>query len=231
MMKLVGKNVTLISWVSLCVVVLLASSTFAANSLLYRYKNEKGVPVIDDHIPPKFVAQGYEVLNSDGSLKEYVPRQLSAEELLLRNTDESRARFQEEENKRLEAWDKSLTLRYSSIDDIDAAEKRDMRNLQIRISILKSNLISIKYEIEREQQRAADIERRGSDVPVELSKKIDTLRLEIADTEQSIAVRREEIAGVQQNYQRDKDRFYMLLDEVEMRRQHYQPAQKSNRGY
>ncbi|ARN76346.1 hypothetical protein [Oceanicoccus sagamiensis] len=210
-------------------VFLLSSSSLVQGAdQLYRYINDKGVPVINDNIPPEFVAGGYDIIRPDGSLLRSVPRQLSEEELQLRNTEESRARFQEEEDARLRAWDESLMLRYSDLDDIEAAQSRTMRDLKIRISILKSNLVTIKSQIEREQQKAADIERRGGTVPEDLSKNINTLRLEIEDTEQSIVVRNVEIESVKASYQRDMDRFKTLIERVEMRRIQSQPA-KSNR--
>lgn len=192
-----------------------------ADSQLYRYTNEKGVQVIDDTIPPQFAPQGYDIIHRDGTLLKSVPRQLSEEELRLRNTDESQARLQQEEEQKMRAWDESLLLRYSSIEDIEAAQQRAMRNLHIRISILKSNLAAVKAQIEREQSKAADMERRGVDVPREMTSVIDTLRLEIEDTEQSIALRREEIGTIKATYQRDIDRFKTLLDSVEMRRNSY----------
>ena len=198
---------------------------------LYRYVNDKGVQVIDDAIPPEFVSRGYEIIQEDGTLLRRVPRQLTEEELSLRNTDESRRRLQEEEEERMRAWDESLMLRYSGIEDIEASEQRAMRDLQIRISIQKSNLISLKAQVEREQQQAADLERRGVDVPEDLSTTIDTLRREVEDTEQSIEVRREEIKQVKASYQRDKDRFATLLHRVEMRQKTRQPVNSNPRPY
>ena len=185
---------------------------------LYRYFNEKGVQVIDDKVPPEFVPNGYDIINQDGTLIKRIPRQLSEEELRLRNTEESRMRLRQEEEKRLREWDESLMRRYSDIEDIEAAKLRAVRDLQIRISILRSNLITIKAQIEREQKKAADIERRGATVPKAISENIDVMRLEIEDTEQSIIVRREEIESVKASYQRDIERFTTLLDRVEMRR-------------
>ncbi len=191
---------------------------------LYRYHNSDGVVVIDDKVPPEYSSSGYDVINPNGSLIRRVPRELSGEELTLRNTDEARARLREEEAKRQQAWDESLLLRYSSVEDIEAAESRSMRDLNIRISILKSNLSSIKSQIEREQQKAANIERAGRSVPEELTKNIGILRLEIEDTEQSIAVRQEEINSVKQSFQRNIERFKTLQERVQMRREQFKPA-------
>lgn len=195
-------------------------SQLAVAGQVYRYINDNGVPVIDDRVPPKFVPKGYEVLDSATlTLIKRIPRQLSEEELRLRNTDEARARLKEEEESRLKAWDESLMVRYSSVADIKAAQERAVKDLQIRISILKSNLTSIKSQIEREQQKAADIERRGAQVPADLTRNIEIMRQEIEDTEQSIAIRLEEIADVEASFERDIERFATLEDRVRLRRQ------------
>jgi chromosome segregation ATPase len=198
---------------------------------LYRYKNNDGVVVIEDRIPPEYSGNGYDVISADGSLIQKVPRELSEEELVLRNTDEARLRLREEEAKLQQEWDESLMLRYSSVEDIQAAESRAMRDLSIRISILKSNLSSIKAQIEREQQKAADIERAGGTAPEHQIKNIGVLRLEIEDTEQSIATRQEEINSVRQSFQRDIERFKTLQARVQMRREQSRPAASNKTNY
>lgn len=206
---------------------LVAGIQFAQAGQVYRYVNENGVTVIDDTVPPEFIPKGYEILDSSSlSLIKRVPRQLSEEELRTQGSEEARARLKEEEERRLRAWDESLLVRYSSLDDIKAARDRAVRDIQIRISILKSNLTTIKGNIEREQAVAADYERRGIAVPDDMLKNIDIMRLEIEDTEQSIAMRREEMEDVKASFQRDMDRFSTLIDRVQMRRQQGVSSQK-----
>ncbi len=215
--------------ISFVLITMLPFVAYAAQ--VYRYVNDKGVQVIDDNVPPEYVRNGYDVLDAQSmTLIKRVPRQLSEEELNLRNTDEARARLKEEEEQRLKAWDESLLLRYSTIEDIEAARKRALQDLQIRISIQKSNLVSIKSQIEREQDKAANIERRGFEVPEAVRQNIEILQREIEDIEQSIAVRQEEIASVKASFQRDIDRFATLLDRVEMRRQSATSVQPKNQS-
>ena len=202
-----------------------------ASAQLYRYTNDKGVTVIDDKVPPEFIPNGYDVLGANGALIRRVDRQLSEEELKSRNSTEARKRLREEEEMRMQSWDQSLLLRYSSVDDIEAAKKRARRDLEIRISILKSNLASTKSQIEREQKRAADIERRGAMVPEELSKNIATMRLEIEDIEQSIKLRRVEVDQSNASFESDIARFKTLIDRVEMRRAHSPTSESNYRGY
>ena len=202
----------------LLVLLLLQSVALQAQTRYYRYTNDSGVKVIDDTIPPEFVKNGYEVLSADGRVIETVDRELTEEERRLRNTEESRRRIAEEEKQRLLEWDESLLRRYSTVEDIDAAEQRAVRDLEIRISILQSNVISVKQQIENLQARAADAERRGLEVPASIQENIATLRLEMADTEESIAARNSEVDAVKASFQRDKDRFAKLREQAEARR-------------
>ncbi len=183
----------------------------AAGAKLYRYVTDRGVIAIDDHVPSEFVKNGYEVLSPDGRVLETVPRQLTGEE-------GARKRAAEAETKRLQEWDKNLLLRYSSTDDIAAARERALHEIEIRLGILRSNLASVKTQIEREQEKAADIERRGGTVPEAISTNIDKLKVEVAGIEESIAERLRDKTSTQASYQRDIDRFKTLQDVVQFRR-------------
>ena len=183
----------------------------AGAAKLYRYTTDKGVTAIDDHVPPEFAKNGYQVLSPDGRVLETVPRQLTGEE-------GARKRAADAEAKRLQDWDKNLLLRYSSTDDIAAARDRALHEIDIRISILRSNLLSTKAQVEHEQEKAADMERRGVTVPDSISANIDKLKMEVAGIEDSIAERLREKDGANASYQKDIDRFKTLQDVVEFRR-------------
>lgn len=183
----------------------------AAGNRLYRYVTDKGVVGIDDHVPPEFAKNGYEVLTRDGRVIETVPRQLTGEE-------GARARAAEAEAKRLQEWDKNLLLRYSSVDDIAAARDRALREIDVRLSILRSNLLSVKGQIESEQTKAADLERRGVAVPAAVTTNMEMLKREIADTEEAIAERARDKSAVAASFQKDIERFKALQDVVEFRR-------------
>ena len=187
---------------------------------LYRYVNEEGNIVVDYQVPPELVHRGYEILGKDGRVKEVIPRTLTSEERMALSEEEKQAQHREEQKSRLREWDESLMLRYSSIEDIEAARNRALRELHIRVSILKSNTRSLKQQIENSQARAANIERGGGEVPFELMQNIDNLQQEIGMTDRSIVDREQEISEVSLSFQRDIDRFQSLLDLVEARRSH-----------
>lgn len=196
----------------------LAAPVVLAQTKLYRYTNEQGNTVVDYRVPAEYVAKGYEILNDEGVVLEVVPRQLSEEERKVLNAQQELEAAARAEEQRLREWDESLLLRYSTIADIEAAEERALRELRIRMSILKSNKRSLKQQVENYQAQAADLERSGQEVDVARLVAIEDIQSEIESTERSIQDRAREIEEVQEAYQRDKDRFRMLLEVVELRR-------------
>ncbi|MCB1731188.1 MAG: hypothetical protein KDI04_07515 [Halieaceae bacterium] len=190
----------------------------AESANLYRYTNDEGNVVVDYQVPTRYVAQGYEVLNMEGVVLEVVPRQLTEEEKKVLNAQQELEEAARAEQERLKEWDESLLLRYSTIADIEAAEERALRDLRIRMSILKGNKRSLKQQVENYQAQAADLERRGQEVDVARLVAIEDIQTEIETTDRSINERAREIEEVEQAYQRDKDRFRMLLEVVELRK-------------
>lgn len=198
--------------------VLLVALPSVAGATFYRYINELGNTVVDDNVPPEHVKNGYEVLNEKGVVIEVVPRELSPEE---QEVADAQKRLEEQalaEQQRLKEWDESLLMRYSTIEDIEAAQERALRDLKIRVSILKGNKRSYKQQVENYQAQAAELERMGQAVDVERLRAIEDLQDQIAATDRAIVDREREIAAVNAAYEADIERFAMLLELVEFRR-------------
>jgi DNA repair exonuclease SbcCD ATPase subunit len=185
---------------------------------LYRYYDGEGKMVIDYRVPAEYAGAGYEVLNDKGVVIKVVPRELTEEEKQQRNALEIQQAEAEAEQERLRKWDESLLLRYSTIADIEDMRERSLRDLRIRVSILKSNRRSLKQQVENYQSQAADLERRGQEVDVDRLQAIEELQREIAATDRAIAERQREIQEVSAGYQADIERFAQLLEVVELRR-------------
>jgi len=197
--------------------VALAATTADARNL-YRYTNDRGNPVVDYQVPAEYVAKGYEVLNEDGVVVKVVPRTLTADEQKVFNAQQSLEAQAKAEEKRLREWDESLLLRYSTVADIEDARERALRDLRIRLSILKGNRRSLKQQVENYQAQAADLERIGQKVDVQRLSAIEDMQAEIDATDRAIAERTREIDDVAAAFDRDIERFKMLLDVVELRR-------------
>ena len=192
-------------------------ATWADARNLYRYRDDNGVLVVDFHVPAEYVDNGYEVINDAGVVVDVVPRALTNNE---RQDATLQRRLQQEaadERIRLQQWDESLLLRYSSVEDIESARDRSLRDLKIRVSILKSNRRSLRQKVENTQARVAEAERAGRQPTAQDLEIIDQLKDEIASTERQIAERQSQIDEVSDGYQRDINRFELLQGVVELR--------------
>jgi hypothetical protein len=194
---------------------LLAPASLAAN--LYRYTNADGVTVVDYQVPVVYVSKGYEILNKDGVVVEVVPRELTGEEKKVLNAQQELEAEARAEERRLREWDESLLLRYSTLADIEAAQDRALRDLRIRLSILKGNKRSLKQQVESYQSQAADLERSGYTVDVDRIGAIEDIQTEIDTTDRAINDREREIEDVSAAYQTDIERFRQLLEIVTLR--------------
>lgn len=198
--------------------VLTAAAAIASADNLYRYQNDQGVTVVDFRVPVEYVDYGYEVLDADGRVVDVVPRALTAEEranAILQRELEANARA---EQQRLQKWDESLLLRYSTVADIEDARDRSLSDLKIRVSILKSNRRSLKHQAENAQARVAASQRAGAEAMQADLDNIALLKREIAVTDAKIERRQLQIAEMTADYQRDIDRFSQLQDVVNLRR-------------
>ncbi|MDB4453204.1 hypothetical protein N9145_03375, partial [bacterium] len=111
-------------------------------------------------------------------------------------------------------YDESLLLRYSAVMDLEAEQKRKLSEFDLRISILRSNLYSLKEKMLTQQALAANIERRGIVVPTKLNDNIADIEAEMKDAEISIAARTSEKALVDKQYDEDAKRLAALLKAV-----------------
>ena len=206
------------TWTLLATVFVLNLAATAHARDLYRYTNDEGNIVVDDRVPTEYASRGYEVLNEEGIVLKVVPRKATEKEMEQLDIQEQLAATAAAEEERLRQWDETLLLRYSTIEDIEAARERELQDLRIRVSILKSNTRFLKQQVESHQAAAANIERNGGTVDVRRLSAIEDLQAEIVSTERSIADREEEVSLAKEKFQQDIDRFQMLLEVVALRR-------------
>jgi hypothetical protein len=180
---------------------------------MYRYENAQGVTVLDDHIPPEFVGNGYAVLAPSGRVLQEVPPALTPEEVAEREREQH---AQAMENARARAqleYDRDLLIRYSSVADIRAVQKRRRSALESRIIIEDRNRDTLEAELERQLQQAARMERAGEDVPALTRRNVENMRLQIAESEALVAKYRQDIERTDQEFAAAIARFRELKGE------------------
>ena len=176
-----------------------AAQASAGDKVLYRYTNEQGVQVLDDKVPPRYVAGGYEVLTIGGRVLEVVPPQLTGAELAAKQRREAQ-----------QEADRELLKRYNSVADIESARSRKLAIVEQDIAIMRSNIASLGKQIEQEETSAARTQRNGGKVAPELLKRIDSLREEVGVLRERLARREQE----EQKLNKEFDRAAMRYAEI-----------------
>ncbi|HAW13622.1 MAG TPA: hypothetical protein DCW37_00225 [Cellvibrionales bacterium] len=177
----------------------------------YRVINERGTVELKSSVTPAEVKRGYAIVTLGGHIIKEVPAELNDEEYALLS-DELKARelkTQQENDSREQ--NESLLLRYSSVEDLTAERNRKLAGFDVRISILRSNMMSLKDQVERQQSRAADIERTGREVPLVIRNNIEELEQKLNEANASLKSMQEEKDTVAQRYALDITRFSQLM--------------------
>lgn len=201
----------------LLLLVLASSGLHAVEKLFYRYVDANNKVVILDRLPPEVVPRGYDVIRADGRVVKSVAPQLTEAERDVQRREQAVAQARAAAEEKLRAWDESLLLRYSDVADIEHAKQRALNDIRVRISILKSNLSVVKQQVQSNQAEAAELERKGRQVPEALGKTLADLRREVSTTEQQIRRRNAELDEVDAAYERDKARFEQLAEALRRR--------------
>ncbi|MBL6813327.1 MAG: hypothetical protein ISQ66_07300 [Luminiphilus sp.] len=186
---------------------------------LYRYQNEAGIKVVDWAIPAVYVGSGYEVLNESGQIVRVVPPAKTDTEL---ERDAVAARAQEAEAAAQAAQlerDTFLLRRYSTIQDIEAARDRSLRELDIRIAILSGQRDTLSQQLARHQSALDTTERSGAVSPQYEEETVAALKAEIQSLDEASEGRQQQAAALAEAYSRDIARFAELEEIVALRRQ------------
>ncbi|WP_160151969.1 hypothetical protein [Microbulbifer sp. ALW1] len=164
--------------------------------VLYRYTDEHGVQVLDDQVPPRFVAKGYEVITPTGRLLQVVEPELTGKQLAEKQRREARM-----------AADLQLLKRYNSLADIESARKRKLAIVQQDIAILRSNITSLNRQIESEESAAARTQRNGGTVSPELLERIENLRTEVGVVSERLSLREKEALAINSEFDQASSRY------------------------
>jgi hypothetical protein len=194
----------------ICLLTLGSNAVFA--NKLYKIINERGNVELKATLSAQEAKRGYSVLSPDGQLIETVAPELSAEEYAALSKERRAALNSEQREKEEQAYNESLLLRYSNVDDLYAEQRRKLQELDIRVSILINNRAALREKIEAQQATAANYERRNVKVPEVLEQNIVQLESEIKETDAEIKLRKIEKAQTSERYAADAERLTELIE-------------------
>ena len=155
-----------------------------AQGTYYRYKDRNGNVVINRTIPANMVKYGYEVLSDSGRVLKIVDRQKTKEELKLYEAQRSKEQLEKESVEKQREYDLKLLRRYSFVSDIESERDRKIKEMEVRVQILRGNLLGVRNELEVEYANAARMEKSGRSVSEVTKKRIGDFESKLTTTEQ-----------------------------------------------
>lgn len=171
------------------ILVLLSPVAFAAK--LYRFTVD-GQMIIKDHVPPEYAQMGYDILNERGLVIQQVKPAPTAEELAVIAAQKAIKEARLERIRLRREADQALLRVYSKPKDVERARQRKVDNIDGYISLQQHRIVTLTEKLERAQARAANQERAGRDIPVEMRLEIAQLQNQIRDSHSNIKIRKTE---------------------------------------
>jgi hypothetical protein len=176
----------------------------------YRYQDDSGVLVMSHHVPPEYAARGYTVVNDDGRVLRVVPRQLSAEEIVIRDRELERQAELEAQRQLALQHDNELMQLYATPEEVEFARNRKLASIDESINALKRDIQQLRNKQRLYETQAAEKERGLMPVSREILTNLETVRHQIAKAQREIEARHEERERVQAEFGRDLNRIYEL---------------------
>lgn len=174
---------------SALILALISPVAFAAK--LYRFKVD-GQLILKDHIPPEYAQMGYQILNDQGLVIRRVEAAPTESELAAMAATEAIQKARLERIRVRREADQALLRVYSKPRDVERARQRKVDNIDGYISLQQRRIVDFSEKLERAQGRAANQERAGLEVPVEMRLEIAQLQKQIRESHSNVNLRKKE---------------------------------------
>ena len=188
----------------------------AAAQSLYCCKDERGRKVCADQLPAQCVGKPHTVRGPGGKTTS-VEGWLSPAERKAKEDEEERRKLAEEAAAEQQRLDRALLATYGSVRDIDSARARAERDLLESIK-------QAEQRIEVAQKRRKKFENeaefyKSKPIPAEIKRGMRDTENEVKAQNELIALKRNELAGLQAKYDAEKARYLALTVQTRERRE------------
>ncbi len=190
------------------ILALISPVAFAAK--LYRFKVD-GQLIIKDHIPPEYAQMGYAILNDQGLVIKHIKPAPTAKELAEIAAKKAIKEARLERIRIRREADQALLRVYSKPKDVERARSRKVDNIDGYISLQQRRIVDLTEKLERAQERAANQERSGLEIPVDMRLEIAQLQNQIRESHANINLRKTEKVESTKAYADDYARMQILL--------------------
>jgi hypothetical protein len=185
---------------------LLAMPGVPAFAVMYKWVDENGVTHYGDSIPPEYRNRANIELNQGGVILKKNEPALTPEQIKAKEAELAK-RKQEKETRRRDAV---LLGTYTSVEEIDLARDRNLRQIEQVIKDTEIQLKSVQAQLDTSRKQAAAYKRENQPVPNGLQMDIETLEKTNQDLEVAIIQKRAEAKELLVRFEEDKKRYIEL---------------------
>lgn len=192
-------------------IALLVSLAFSqpATAKVYKWVDDKGVTHMGDTIPPEYANKDRTELNKSG-------RAIKKDEVL--NADERRVKDQTDTQKRVadeaalesRRRDKALLSTYSNSAEIDLARKRNMQQIEARVSSMASQVNIVNERLLGLKKEADARTSAGKKLPPSLQEDLQETQTRLGKLKEDHEKSKAEKAAMEARYDADKARYQEL---------------------
>lgn len=149
-----------------------ARQATTGSSVQYRWRDAQGLPHYSDSLSSDAIANGYDVVNSQGLVMRHVERQLTPAERVAaqKQAAEMAARQREAEQRQRE--DQQMLAAYPDEASLTTAQADELASIEQQISTTRISLGTQEKALADLLDRAGELERSKQPVPKFLSDKI-----------------------------------------------------------
>ncbi len=158
-----------------------------------------------DTLPEFCRGKAYKILNADGTVQKEVGPPLTAEQKAEAAREEKRRQLQEAIDREQQRKDQALLDTYSSVKDIDVAQKQAESDLQTAIAA-DSAQIQVLREQRKKFEREAEFYKKKT-LPADVAKGLREADYSIKLIEDNLKLKRRDFETVKNKYEADRRRY------------------------
>lgn len=185
----------------------LAPGSALAGKQMYRWVDAQGKVHYGDTIPPEYANQGNAELSKSGRVVKQTPPAPTPEQLRARQEAEAREREAREKAEEQRRRDRALLASYTTLDELDLAERRNLEAVDVQIKSHELRIKSVQGRLDGLRRQEASFRARQRPVPPDLSADISQAQAEIDQLRARIAQANQEKDAIRARFAADRKRF------------------------
>jgi chromosome segregation ATPase len=186
-----------------------AAPAWAAKQM-YRWVDAQGKVHYGDTIPPEYAKQGNKEMTKSGRVVKETAPALTPEQIKARAEAEARDKEAKEKAEERARKDKALLASFTTVGELDLAEKRNLEAVDLQIKSNELRIKSVQGRLDGLKKQETLIASRKRPIPPDLVDDIKQTEGEIAHLRGNIADLNREKDALRARYGADRKRYMEL---------------------